>query len=235
MKIAIIDDGVGAFATLNKLKYGLYADYTVKILDNHFPLGNFSRQQLCDIALHCVEDAVQQNFDTVVFSSTALSMAAVKNLSSRQDMDVFGCDAPILHASTYTASQVLVVGDKFVARASSRFPNVIPLALEQFPVLAERADEREIVSYIEDATQNYYGKFDCIALGNSSMNLYKHCFSRVFPNTHVFDSLEGVARKLRKKYKKNLKEESTVKICGEKGVDLQQKYHFFVDELQIAY
>lgn len=78
MKIAIIDDGVGAFATLNKLKYGLYADYTVKILDNHFPLGNFSRQQLCDIALHCVEDAVQQNFDTVVFSSTALSMAAVK-------------------------------------------------------------------------------------------------------------------------------------------------------------
>lgn len=109
------------------------------------------------------------------------------------------------------------MGDKFVARASSRFPNVIPLALEQFPVLAERADEREIVSYIEDATQNYYGKFDCIALGNSSMNLYKHCFSRVFPNTHVFDSLEGVARKLRKKYKKISKRKAPSKSVAKKA------------------
>lgn len=238
MKIEIIDDGVGAFATLNKIKYGLSADYSVQILDEHFPLGNLRRQELFPLAKSALESAISRNADAVLFSSIALSMASAKTLAATCETPVFGCEAPIIHAGTYTASQVLVVGDAYVFQAAKRFPNVIALNLPNFAALAESgADEREIVNYIAQNAEKFSGQFDCIALGCSSMNLYKHCFSRVFPNAQIFDSLEGVARKLRKKYhknnhdeRKNNRDESTVTVFNQKMQDLSQKYNFFIEE-----
>lgn len=240
MKIEIIDDGVGAFATLNKLKYGIVADFAVQILDEHFPLGNLSREQLFELAKTALQNALLRNADAVVFSSGALSMAAAKTLASGCATPVYGCEVPILHAGTYTASQVLVAGDGFVASAAKHFPNVIALDLGEFCALAERgADEREIVAYITENAERYCGKFDCIALGCSCMNLYRHCFSRVFPNAQIFDGSEGVARRLRKKFhkseRKNPRTESTVAVFGEKLQDLSQKYNFFIDEFSATY
>ncbi len=231
MKIEIIDDGVGAFATLSKLKYSLSADYFVQILEESFPLGDLPRGQLITVAKKALQRAVERGADAVVFSSIALSMAAVKSLTVSCETPVYGCEAPILHAGTYTASQVLLVGDNYTAYVAKRFSNVIALNLPQFAQMAQSgADDREIAQYIAQNAEQHYGSFDCIALGNSSMNLYKHCFSRVFPNAQIFDSLEGVARKLRKKYKKNNRDESTVAVFNEKMQDLSQKYNFFIDE-----
>lgn len=237
MKIGIIDDGVGVFCTLGKLKNSLSAEYVVQILNSHFPLGSLNKAQLLQVARQAVERAVSvHKCDAVVFSSIALSMAATKTLAQTSAVPLFGCEAPILHASTYTASQVLVVGDKFVTQIAKRFPNVIPLPLEDFPRLAEiGADDRTVVDYIAANAEKFCGSFDCIALGCSSMNLYKHCFSRVFPNVQIFDSLEGVARKLRKTYKKNSREESAFAFFGENGEDLCEKYNFFVEEFQSSY
>ncbi|MCM1289639.1 MAG: hypothetical protein NC132_03930 [Corallococcus sp.] len=231
MKIAIIDDGAGAFATFNKLKYGVSADYSVYILDAHFPLGKLSKAQLTEIAKTTFDRAVQDGCDTVVFSSIALAVSGAKQINPPPEISLFGCEAPVLHASTYTASKVLVAGDLYTAQFAKRFPSVIPVALSEFPLLAENfSDDKKIVSYISECAERFYGSFDCIALANSSMNLYKHCFSRVFPNAQIFDSLEGVARKLRKKCKKNTRESSTLTVVGEQGEDLMQKYKFFADE-----
>lgn len=235
MKILVVDDGVGVFATLAKLRYTT-ANYIVHILDNHFPLEKCAPKQLLFLAQKELQFAIAENCDAVVFSSIALSMASVKTLAATSVTPLFGCEAPILHASTYTASNVLMVGDAFSARLARRCLNVIPVVLEQFSFLAESgAEEREIVHYIEENTEKYCGSFDCIALGNSSMNLYKHCFSRVFPNAQIFDSLEGVARKLRKKFKKTSNSESTLQITGENGQNLQSKYNFFIEEFYQAY
>lgn len=231
MKIAIIDDGAGAFATLNKLKYSVSADYVVYVLDAHFPLGQLNKAQLVQIAKDAFDKAVQDGCNIVVFSSIALSITGAKQISPPPEITLFGCEAPVLHASTYTASQVLVAGDRYTAQFAKRFPNVIPLSLPDFTILAETScDDKKIVDYIAERAERYYGSFDCIALANSSMNLYKHCFSRVFPNAQIFDSLEGVARKLRKKFRKNAHENCTLTIVGEKDEDLAQKYKFFTDE-----
>lgn len=236
MKIEIIDDGVGAFATLNKIRHGLCADYYVQILDEHFPLGYLRRQELLCMASKAIDGAVSRGAEAVVLSSIALSMAAAKTLALNYETPLFGCEAPIIHAGTYTASKVLAVGDAYVFQAAKRLPNVIALNLPDFASMAETgASEREIVGYIAQNAEKYSGSFDCIALGCSSMNLYKHCFSRVFPNAQIFDSLEGVARKLRKKYRKNSRDESTVTVFNEKMQDLSQKYNFFIDEFQTTY
>ena len=236
MKILIVDDGVGAFATLLKLRYAISAQYVVRILNNNFPLGEKTHKELLTLAEKQLKFAEAEQCDVVVFSSIAMSMSAVKTLSTSSVRPLFGCEAPILHASTYTASQVLLAGDAFSARVARRYPNVISVAFNEFSRLVENgADEREIVRYISERAEQYSGSFDCIALGNSSMNLYRHCFSRVFPNAQIFDSLEGVARRLRKKYKKNALVESSVQVFGENGENLAEKYNFFIDEMSQGY
>lgn len=228
IKIGIVDDGAGIFPTLNKLKQVISANFVCHILNDKFPLGGIRGYELFDIGEKAIRNMEALQCDVVVFSSVALSSCCLKKLSQKTKLDLYGCEAPILHASTYTANNVLVIGDKYVTKNIS-LPNVIAKNLEQFPYLAETCDERAIVRYITDELDELDGTFDCIALASSSMNMYKNCFSRVFPNVQIFDSLEGVARKIRKKYKKLPKEESTFEYLDGNNCDISEKYNFFIE------
>ena len=228
LTIGIVDDGIGAYPTLNKLRQVVSANFICMICDEHFPLGNCNGGQLLSVGSAALAKLAEMGCDAVVFSSVALSSRCFKPLSATSPVALFGCDAPIMHASTYTASNVLVVGDNFVTRAQN-LPSVIAREMRDFPVLAEQGDERAIVNYISQNVESLYGQFDCIALANSSMNVYKHCFSRVFPNVQIFDSLEGVARRIRKKYKKVPKEDGAVTVVNANGEAFGEKYAFFLE------
>lgn len=228
LKIGIIDDGVGIFPTLNKLKQTVSANYVCKILDDKFPLSDKRGTELFSIGKSAVCSMEEIGCDVIVLSSIALASRCCKFLAEGCSAQLYGCEAPILHSSTYTANKVLVVGDRYVTQ-NLNMPNVISSYLPQFPYLAETADERAIVRYITDTLDCYEGTFDCIALASSCMNAYRSCFSRVFPNVQIFDSLEGVARKIRKKYKKLPKDESTVIYVDSKNGDISQKYNFFIE------
>ena len=179
LTIGIVDDGIGAYPTLNKLRQVVACNYICMICDQKFPLGNCNGGELMSIGGSAVKKLAEMGCDAVVLSSVSLSSRCFKPLSQQSPVDIFGCDAPVMHASTYTASKVLVVGDRFVIRAQN-LPNVIACEMRDFPMLAENGTEREIVNYIEQNLESLYGQFDCIALANSSMNTYKYCFSRVF-------------------------------------------------------
>lgn len=228
LKICIIDDGVGVFPTLNKLKQSVSANYVCKILSDRFPLGTKRGSELFDIGKNALNEAEQEGFDVVVFSSIALSHCCYKKLSQTASAAFFSSEAPIMHSSMYTASKVLAVGDRYVTQ-NLNLPNVIACHLPEFYTFAETGDERSIVSYLNDNLGVYEGKFDCIALASSSMNMYKSCFSRVFPNVQIFDSIEGVARRIRKKYKKMPKDESTFTYLDGKNNDITEKYAFFIE------
>lgn len=228
LTIGIVDDGVGAFPTLTKLKQVVSANFICLLEDGHFPLGSATSQQLYLAGNDALKRLVDMDCDAIVLSSVALSARCFKQLSQSAPVSLFGCDAPVMHASTYTASNVLVVGDSYVTRAQS-LPNVIACGMPDFPALAEQGDERALVKYISDCCEKYYGQFDCIALANSSMNMYKHCFSRVFPNVQIFDSLEGVARRIRKKYKKSSKEDCSCIVIDANGQTVSDKYSIYLE------
>ena len=229
LTIGIVDDGVGALPTLNKLKQVVSAHYICLIDSANFPLGNKQGKQLLTVGNKAVSQLIGRGCDAIVLSSVALSSRCLRPfLQKFGDVSIFGCDAPVVHASTYTASRVLVVGDCYAVN-SLAMSSVIPVAMSDFPILAEAGDERAIVNYVSDKCEVYYGQFDCIALANSSMNMYKNCFSRVFPNVQIFDSLEGVARRLRKKYRKFDKVDTFVEVIDPEGNDLTQKYSFFLE------
>ena len=228
LTIGIVDDGIGAYPTLNKLRQVVSANFICMICEQSFPLGNCNGGELLSIGSAALAKLTEMGCDAVVLSSVALSSRCFKPLSGVSEVDLFGCDAPVMHASTYTASKVLVVGDRFVTRAQN-LPNVIAREMRDFPALAETGDERAIVKYISESVESLYGQFDCIALASSSMNMYKHCFSLVFPNVQIFDSLEGVARRIRKKYKKAPKEEGSCMVVDAKGEPFGEKYAFFLE------
>ena len=229
LTIGIIDDGIGFVPTLTKLKQVVCARFVCMVDSEYFPLGNCNSKQLMTVGSRDVGKLIELGCNAVVLSSVALSSRCLKPLSLAQpDLAIFGCDAPIMHASTYTASRVLVVGDSFAVR-SHTLSGIIPVAMPLFPELAETGDEREIVRYVSECCEQLYGQFDCIALANSSMNMYKHCFSRVFPNVQIFDSLEGVARRIRKKYRKFARDDSFVTIVDAVGNEISEKYSFFID------
>ena len=228
LTIGVVDDGIGAYPTLVKLKQAVSANFICMILDARFPLGNCNGGELMSIGKAAVSKLAEMGCDAVVLSSVALSSRCFKPLSGNVAVDLFGCDAPVMHASTYTASSVLVVGDKFVTRAQN-LGSVIARAMPDFPALAEQGQEREIVKYVSESVESLYGQFDCIALANSSMNMYKHCFSRVFPNVQIFDSLEGVARRIRKKYKKAPNADGVTTVVDANGDPFGEKYAFFLE------
>ena len=229
LTIGIIDDGIGFIPTLAKLKQVVSAHFVCLVDGQHFPLGNCNSKVLLTVGSNALSRLADFGCDAVVFSSVALSGRCLKPLSvAHPDLALFGCDAPVMHASTYTASRVMVVGDSYAVH-SQTLSGVIPIAMPGFPALAEVGDERELVRYISECCEDLYGQFDCIALANSSMNMYKHCFSRVFPNVQIFDSLEGVARRIRKKYRKLCKEDSLVTVIDATGAKISEKYSIFLD------
>lgn len=227
MTIGLIDDGIGVFALYYKLKQSFAANYICKICNDSFPFGKHTTDVLYKTAVKAINDLTNFNCDFIVLSSVTLSMLLYKRLSAVSSVPLYSCEAPVLHASTYTASGVLVVGDNAVIKRFCE-PNLITCVMEDFPALAESARERDIVNYIAGSVADYEGKFDCIALASSSMNMYKRCFSRVCPNAQVFDSLEGVARRLRKKFKKNIKDESSVIVLNQDNAEITQNYALFL-------
>lgn len=227
LTFGIIDDGAGIFPTYYKLKQVVHGNFVCMVLDDCFPLSKLSAQQLYKVGNAAVGFLSEYGCDVVTLSSVTLS-SVCRRLSEYSNIPLYESDAPIMHASTYTASNVLVCCENAVC-ARICVPNAFVCVMEEFPVLAESGDERQIVNYIDRHVQPYLGKFDCIALASSSMNLYKHCFNRVCPNARVFDSLDGVARKIRKKYSKFAKEDGFCKIINSKGTDISDKYAMFVE------
>lgn len=227
LSVGIVDDGVGFVPTLAKLRQVVSANFVCLVEEKELPLGCKNSKQLMDIGATAVGKLSDMGCQAIVLSSVALTSRCLKSFADSA-LDVFGCDAPVLHATTYTASKVLVAGDPFAVRAQT-LPDIIKVEMPDFPQLAQSQNERIIVRYISDMCEKYAGQFDCIALANSSMNFYKHSFSRVFPNVKIFDSLEGVARRIRKKYKKTPKEEGVCTVIDADGNSLEEKYRFFLE------
>lgn len=227
LTFGIIDDGVGVFPTYYKLRQVVCGNFVCMLLKDSFPLSRLTKQQLYNVGLQAVNTLVGYGCDVIAISSVTLS-SLFKRFVSVCPVPLYCSEAPILHASTYTASNVLVCGES-ASCTRTNIPNAVFCVMDEFPSLAEQAGERQIVSYIEQCLQPHYGAFDCIALASSSMNLYKHCFNRVCPNARVFDSLDGVARKIRKKYGKLAKDDGVCKILDQQGEDITENYRIFLE------
>lgn len=228
LSVGIIDEGIGGVYACCKLKQVICADYHVKVVEDKLPLGSCGKTRLIQIADKATQSLLNEGCDVIILSSIALNGACYKLLSKHYDVPFFGCEAPINHALTYTVTNVLAVGDKFVTSYINS-PNVITCAMPEFPRIAETFSERKVVDYITDTLDGYTGQFDCIALANSSMNVYKNCFKQVFPNVQIFDSIDGTVRRLKKRFKHTSKDDSSFEVTDSNNIALTEKYSIFFE------
>lgn len=227
LTIGILDDGMGVFTTYDKLKQAVCANFVIQLLEDSFPLGRLPASALFNVGRTAIGNLTNIGCDVIVLSSASLS-SQYKRFAAISSVPLYSCDAPVMHACTYTASNVLVCCDNPYYRKQPQ-PNVMYCVMDNFPILAETAQEKQIVAYIEQAVAEYVGAFDCVALAGSSMNAYKGCFRRVCPNVRIFDSLDGVARKIRKKYKRTSVDEGSCRVIDGKGEDISEKYRAFFE------
>lgn len=222
LTIGVVDDNLGGVYLLGKLRAALPTNYMCVVCDKPF-VG--ARRMLFERVEDIVGRLKSRGCDVVVLSSVALAFVG-RALSARGN-NVFYCETPVMHAATYTISNILVAScDKADVKQSP--DNVINVYMPDFVSLAADGNEQKMVDYISSCAECYSGQFDCIALGHSSMNGYKRCFKRVFPNAQIFDSVDGVVRRMRKKYRKYCKEEGTVTILDEDMQDVTDKFSAFM-------
>lgn len=218
LTLGIIDDNTGGMYLYQKLKQALPCNYKFMLCDA--PLVGGGRQ-LFARAEQLTNKLLDGGCDAVVYA--AVNLAFVGKVLSARGLPVFYSEMPILHAATYTVSNVLAATCE---KANGTLPvsNVIRVAMPEFARLAAEGNEQQLVDYIAACTDEYTGRFDCIALGHSSMNNFKRCFKRVYPAAQVFDCADGVVRRIRKKYRKHVKDDGETTVVNDSFEDITDKY-----------
>ena len=218
LTIGVVDDNIGGLYLASKLRAALPCNYICLLCAK--PFGG-AKRKMFERAEECVDKLQSAGCDAVVLAPVALGF--VGRALSQRGRNVYYCETPILHAATYTVSNILVVScDE--QRDKLPVDNVISVYMPRFTELAEAGNEQNMVDYIAECAEGHSGQFDCIALGHSSMNGYKRCFKRVFPNAQVFDSVDGVVRRMRKKYRKHCKDDGELTVVDDDWNDVTDKY-----------
>ncbi len=215
LTIGITDSGTGGLTVLKKLYRTFPARYIYLADTLNAPYSLKKEEELKYIAEQSVVTLCGYKADGIVFASNALTAAAFSYVSSVSETVVFGCEPPVAHACQYTASNVLAVGSETVL-ASLKKNNSANVIYRSLPLLEDMAENgascSETASYIESATSDLEGRFDCIVLCSTSYGLCKDCFLRVFPRVKIFDSADGAVQRLRRYFGKQERNECELRF-----------------------
>ncbi|MBQ3067108.1 MAG: hypothetical protein IJD18_03660 [Clostridia bacterium] len=193
--IAVVDNNLGLYPTMEKLHY----------VTGHNCVGVLWEQTERDFCAMLEQSKrVVENLDVsaVVLGNPQFAHACQSQVDGQF---VFGCDAPVLHALTYTASNVLLCADGATCHFYKRKNLANLLCLDCSPMLHNNfynSKNRQVCQTVCSLVDGVDGRFDCIVFAHSNLNLYKTFFQQCYPNVKLFDNLEGVARKLKKRLKK---------------------------------
>lgn len=202
VQIGFIDDGIGVCAAALRTLKSVGTDCIAMICSGG-PFCKMRLTELADLAESSAKKLQNAGCDAVVFCSPTMSYAAKKRNYS---LPVYFCETPVMHSATYTASSVVVFGDRYSAR-QVKIPNAIVVCAEDFRDIALTGSDRQIAAYVENKLAPYEGKFDCIAVSDGLMSLKSSCFNMAFPGVRVFDCVDGVVRRLKKTYEKTARKQ----------------------------
>lgn len=221
LTLGFIDDGIGVCAAIGKVARQLPCKCIALVPRNYSFVGKRTSELNC-FGTDAVSTLFSLGCNGVVFSSCLLSLLCKR--SFLQNPSVYFCEVPLLHASSYTASSVVVFAEKPLLR-TLRYGTAIAVDSHGFDGVADTGNQRQICNFIEDKLRPHFGKFDCIALSSGSMSLNKSCFKMACPNVQIFDCFDGVARKLKRNFRKRSVGEFSVHFVGTDGKERTDLSH----------
>ncbi|MBO5773145.1 MAG: aspartate/glutamate racemase family protein [Clostridia bacterium] len=202
LKIAIADSGAGGLNLLKKLFYTLPANYVYFADGKNFPYGNKTARQLFQIGKQIVER--YDDVDAIVFACNTMSQNCLSALQTAfPQKRIIGCTPPVNQASTYTANNFVLLATPSTISATKRLPySAVPVPCYDLATLVENnAKDVELLEHLEGLLSAVDKPFDCIVLGCTHFSVLKTLLYRLYPAIKIFDSVDGVANRIKKTFK----------------------------------
>lgn len=233
--VLLIDSGSGGVNILNEcLKVCPYANFLMFCDNKNLPYGSKSKEVLIEITLQNLREIRKFfNFEIVVFACNTLTSACIDACRAAFSEIEFVGTVPAIkvalekyqeNETVVLATGVTIMHNKLI----SKHPNV---RCKEMAELATLIDENlDNLSVLEDYLRAELEGVDAkaLVLGCTHYVAVKEMLEQILPDVEIFDSANGVARRL-----KSLLGEPTgeyaVKIVASKGDDMWAKlWNYFI-------
>ncbi len=233
--VLLIDSGSGGINILKEcLRVCPNGNFLMFCDNKNLPYGSKSNDFLIDETLRNLKEIRKSfEFDVVVIACNTLTSACIDSCrESFADVEFVGTVPAIKVAlGRYREDEIVVLGTEVTIKYNkliSKFPNI---RCKMMPDLATLIDEHlDDLSMIEGYLRAELGGLDAkaLVLGCTHYVAVKDMIEEILPGVSVFDSANGVARRL----KSILGEECggySVKIVTSQNDDMWAKlWHYFV-------
>lgn len=214
--VLLIDSGTGGvnvlkecFKVVPKCNYLLFCD------TKNLPYGTKSKEELIDITQTNLEKI--QNFfkfDIVILACNTLTATVLEQMRIRYNEKLFIGTVPAIKPALleFDARDILVIGTSATLKHNKlvqkyKDSGMQFLALDSLATLID--ENLDNLSSLDDfLKQNLKSSFKVIVLGCTHYVSIKKNLKRIFPNVKIFDSANGVARRL-----ESLIDDDTSKTC----------------------
>ena len=202
--VLLIDSGSGG---VNILKECLcvcpYANYLLFCDNKNLPYGSKSKASLIDLTLQNLKD-IQKffNYDIVVFACNTLTSACLDACRDEFPEIEFVGTVPAIKVALeqYQENEIVVLATGVTIKHNkliSRHPNV---RCREMPDLAYLIDEnlddlQSLEPYLKEELAGLDAK--ALVLGCTHYVAVRDMLKKILPNVEVFDSANGVARRLK--------------------------------------
>jgi len=202
--VLLIDSGSGGVNILKEcLRVCPYANFLMYCDNKNLPYGDKSKEFLVETTLQNLKDIRRFfDFDVVVFACNTLTSVCIDVCREKfQDVEFVGTVPAIKVAlEKYDEDEVVVLATAVTISYNKLISKHQNIACKEMPDLAAAIDANlDDLSVLEECLKKQLGdlRAKALVLGCTHYVAVKGMIEKILPNVEIFDSANGVARRLK--------------------------------------
>ncbi len=205
-KVLLIDSGSGGINVLKEcIKVVDGCNFLLFCDDKNLPYGNKSVEELQDITIKNLKKIkLFFDFEICVLACNTLSCTCLDKLRQEFPSIVFIGTVPAVKPALekYKPNEILVLATQVTIKHNVLINQNKGLILKPMSTLAENIDKNldnldNVKSIVFDELNSYQNKVKAVVLGCTHYFAIKPIIKEVLGNVEIFDSANGVARRLK--------------------------------------
>lgn len=230
--VLLIDSGSGGINILKECVHVCpYCNYLLFCDALNLPYGNKSKEELIDITKKNLNRIYSFfKFEIVILACNTLTATVIDEMREKYKNVIFVGTVPAIKPALidFKEEDILVLATESTIKNNKlikKHKNVRCLALNDLaPLIDENLDNLDILEpYLEDKIK---GDFKAIVLGCTHYVAISKLLKKILPNITLYDSANGVARRL-KSYLNYEKEEFQVQLFCDKTENLGKFWYYY--------
>lgn len=206
IRIGVIDSGIGGLSIVKGcIEHGAHGEYLYLYDNKYHPYGRRDKEELCAIAFLNIEALIKRGAEVIIFACNTLTGAAIDDMRKTFSLPIIGTE-PAIKPASLECKKVVVLATPFTV-ASERIKSLSASVKDtkfSFPDCSGLAtaieygyDNREFMRDKFSAILQRYSDTDGVVLGCTHYNFAKEYIIELLPNAKIYDSVMGVAKRLK--------------------------------------